>query len=144
MSPKGSSDWSLQFPPAYGEAGSGRLLLGDLLTLLVHLPILHIHHQSPGLTEARADQHRPIGPVELGHFDGVPAFVTPVQVATHPVHSQPVGVAEASPVQHLWADKEEPACPGVGPSASLALSFPMCKVRSSAGGTTGGKGKLWA
>lgn len=66
--------------------------------LLSHIPILHIHHQSPGLAEARADQHRPIGPIELGHLNGVPAFVAPVQVATHPVHSQPVGVAEACTV----------------------------------------------
>lgn len=72
-------------------------------TLLAHVPILHVHHQSPGLTEARADQHRAIGPVELGHFDGVPAFVTPVQVAADPIHSQPVGIAEARPVQHLRA-----------------------------------------
>lgn len=48
------------------------------LTLLVYIPILHVHHQCPGLTEAGADQHCAIGPVELGHFDGVPAFVTPV------------------------------------------------------------------
>ena len=72
-------------------------------TLLAHIPVLHVHHQRPGLTQAGADQHRAIGPVELGHFDGVPAFVTPVQVATNPIHGQPVGVAEARPVKHLRA-----------------------------------------
>lgn len=82
-------------------AGSLGLLPRVPPTLPGYLPILHVHHQSPGLTEARADQHCPIGPIELGHLNGVSAFVTPVQVATHPVHSQPVWVTKARPVQHL-------------------------------------------
>ena len=71
--------------------------------LIAHIPVLHVHHQRPGLTQAGADQHCAVGPVELGHFDGVPAFVTPVQVAANPIPGQPVGVAEARPVKHLRA-----------------------------------------
>ena len=91
-------------------------------TLLAHIPILHVHHQRPGLTEAGADQHCAIGPVELGHFDGVPAFVTPVQVATDPIHSQPIGVAEARPVQHLWAGVGRKGPPWVKWARTLSLS----------------------
>lgn len=43
-------------------------------------------------------------------------------------------------MQHLKAGKEEPGCPGVRPSASLGLGFPMCDVGSSARRTTDGKG----
>lgn len=72
-------------------------------------PILHIHHQCPGLTQARVHQHSAVGAVELRHFDGVPTFVAPVQVASHPVHSQPIRVAEASAVQNLLGENRDVA-----------------------------------
>lgn len=43
-------------------------------------------------------------------------------------------------MQHLQAGKEEPGCPVVGLSASLGLSFPMCKAGSLAGKTMERKG----
>ncbi|TNN82489.1 hypothetical protein EYF80_007324 [Liparis tanakae] len=65
-----------------------------------------IHSHSPRFPQALVDQHSPVGPIELGHLDGVPAFVTPVQVPTNPIHRQAIWVTQGGPVQNLprqWA-----------------------------------------
>ena len=57
--------------------------------------------QAPGLLQPLADEDLAVCAVELGDLDGVGRFVTPVEVARHPVHGDPVGVTDSGAVKNL-------------------------------------------
>lgn len=68
---------------------------------LCFLPIAYIHGHSTRFPQATVHQHSPVGPIEFWHLDGVPTFVTPVQVPTNPIHCQAIRVTQGGPVQNL-------------------------------------------
>lgn len=64
-------------------------------------PIADIQGHSTRFPQAAVYQHSPVGAIEFWHLNGVPAFVTPVQVPANPIHCQAIWVAQGCPVQNL-------------------------------------------
>lgn len=66
-------------------------------------PVSDVHSHGAWLPQAAVDQDGAVRPVQLGHLDGVPPLVTPVEVPSDPVHRQAVRVAERRAMEDLEA-----------------------------------------